>query len=348
MIFKRTAAAFTAGLLTLFSVPAIPTSSADSSSADEIHASVIVDTIELTREEAEASPVQQVNIRVSGADRKYAVLGFHIHWDSSLKPELNSEGHIVTKGKALGGMVFEEYPYNNGVFITAFGTSDSGRDGIIASLNMKLPVLTDYEEDLKIWVTFESNEKAGDLFTNADDDAKGRQMQKWTSENGLVPGGIKVQGIPRSTTSTTTTTTTTSTTTTSSSATSKSTTSTTSTKLTTTTSTTSKMTTSTSTSTSSVTTSTTTTPPTPKLMIGDIDGNDLITAADASKLLIFYADNSGKELSLSKDILYVYDINRSGRIEAIDASLILAYYASASGSEVIPFEEFLKKRGITP
>lgn len=335
MIFRKTAAVLTAGILTLFSVPAAGTSSADSSPSDEIHATISVDTIELTREEAAASPVQQVNIRVSGADKKYAIIGFHIHWDSTLTPTKGNDGLIVTKGKALGGMVFEEYPYENGVFITAFSASDSGRDGIIASLNLQLPKLSDYEEEHKVWISFESNEKVGDLFTNVDDDAKGRQMQKWTSENGLVPGGIKVQGIPRSTTSTSSSTTTTTTTTTTTSKTSVS--------------TTSSTTTTTVTSTSSTTTTTTTTtPPEPKLKIGDIDKNSLITAADASKLLIFYADMSVKEQTLSKDMLYVYDVNRSGRIEAVDASLILAYYAEISGEDVITFEDFLKQRGIEP
>mgnify|MGYP002406987296 CR=1 FL=1 len=83
-------------------------------------------------------------------------------------------------------------------------------------------------------------------------------------------------------------------------------------------------------------------------MIGDIDKNGIITAADASKLLIFYADISVSERTLDKDTLYVYDINRSGRIEAVDASLILSYYAAISGTDVITFEEFLKQRGIEP
>lgn len=83
-------------------------------------------------------------------------------------------------------------------------------------------------------------------------------------------------------------------------------------------------------------------------MIGDIDKNNIITAADASKLLIFYADMSVNTQTLSKDILYVYDINRSGRIEAVDASLILTYYAAIAGPDVITFEDFLKQRGIEP
>ena len=62
--------------------------------------------------------------------------------------------------------------------------------------------------------------------------------------------------------------------------------------------------------------------------MGDVDGNGLVNAVDASRILIAYADIcAGKEPS-SDTVLS--DMNFDGMISAVDASCVLRKYAEMS------------------
>ncbi|MBR4626246.1 MAG: hypothetical protein IKO47_00825 [Ruminococcus sp.] len=357
MFFKKAAAVITAGLMTLFCMPAVNTAYADKDPAavsqeEYTGPKLAVDSVVLEYSEAQASLIHKVNIRVSGVEGKYACIGFHIHWDSSLNPIKNGSGQIVTAGKALGNMQYEEHGFENGVFFTAFSPTDTGKDGIIASLSLKLPKLPDKETEYPVWITFEESEKSADMFTDYEDTKDGQLMQKQIIEKGLVPGGIKVLEKPVTTTTTTTTTAATDTSTVSDTDTTTGTgttkvTSSTTTSVTTKTGT--KTTTNTATSTTttkpSTTTTTATTSALPPERIGDLDKNSKITAVDASKVLKVCADLADGG-SASDDLMFVCDVNRNGKIEATDASLILVYCAAASGSEKTTLVDYLKKKGI--
>ena len=173
------------------------------------------------------------------------------------------------------------------------------------------------------------------------------------------------------TTKPTTTTSTTSTTITSKATTTTSTTSTTTTaKPTTTTSTTSATTTSKATTTTSTASTTTTAKPTTttlttstaaasttavtttasqpqKYDLGDINGNGIIDAVDASAVLVYYARVSTKQDGGYTDAQKeAADVNSDGQINAVDASCILSFYAyiSTSDSKVKTLSEFLKRK----
>jgi hypothetical protein len=152
------------------------------------------------------------------------------------------------------------------------------------------------------------------------------------------------------TTTTTSTTSTTTTTTTSITTIAKPTTTTTTTASTTTaaTSTTTTAATTTTVNTTTVTTTTasttTTTAPVTKKELGDIDGNGILDAVDASKILGSYAQYSTGSKAPTEDDLAVCDINKDGYIDAVDASKVLAFYAHTSTGGKLTFEEFLKTK----
>ena len=95
------------------------------------------------------------------------------------------------------------------------------------------------------------------------------------------------------------------------------------------------------------TTTTTTTAPEPwirEYMTGDVNGDGLINAVDASSVLVYYASvSSGEEGGYSYEQEQAADVNDDGVINAVDASCILAYFAyvSSSDEELLPIYEFI-------
>ena len=95
------------------------------------------------------------------------------------------------------------------------------------------------------------------------------------------------------------------------------------------------------------TATTTTTAPEPwirEFMEGDVNGDGLINAVDASSVLVYYASvSAGEDGGYSEEQELAADVNDDGIINAVDASCILAYYAyvSSSDEELIPIYEFI-------
>lgn len=75
--------------------------------------------------------------------------------------------------------------------------------------------------------------------------------------------------------------------------------------------------------------------------LGDVDGNGIINAIDASAALTEYVrDPSNTENALTEAELLAADVDGDGKVTSMDASAILSYYVS---EENISFIEFLRK-----
>ena len=77
---------------------------------------------------------------------------------------------------------------------------------------------------------------------------------------------------------------------------------------------------------------------------GDVDGNNLIDASDASSVLLEYAMlSTGQNSSFEGIQSELADIDKNGLIDASDASYILAYYAylSTGGDGTVGIREYL-------
>ena len=78
--------------------------------------------------------------------------------------------------------------------------------------------------------------------------------------------------------------------------------------------------------------------------LGDLDGDGIVDASDASSVLLEYAAKStGGKSDLNDAQKKAADVNDDGLIDASDASAILAYYAlvSTSKDEVPSMYEFM-------
>lgn len=81
--------------------------------------------------------------------------------------------------------------------------------------------------------------------------------------------------------------------------------------------------------------------------IGDLNGDGMVDATDASSVLAAYACiSAGQESPLYSYQEPAADFNGDSRIDAVDASLILSYYAWASSTDEDPIlSDFLEQHG---
>ena len=82
--------------------------------------------------------------------------------------------------------------------------------------------------------------------------------------------------------------------------------------------------------------------------IGDVNSDGIVDSADASEVLMIYAQVSTGGGELSEEQKSVADINGDGLVDSADASLILEYYAyvSTGGTDTADVY-FSKEKDIT-
>lgn len=82
-----------------------------------------------------------------------------------------------------------------------------------------------------------------------------------------------------------------------------------------------------------------------KVMKGDVTGDGIIDATDASAILTAYAEESvGKISGFTKEQKNLADVNNDGIFDAADASAVLTFYAKSSAGYTGTFEEFLAEQ----
>lgn len=85
----------------------------------------------------------------------------------------------------------------------------------------------------------------------------------------------------------------------------------------------------------------------PEYSFGDVNGDGVIDAVDASEVLAYYARvSTDQEGGFGRNQQAAADVDMNGFIDSVDASDILAYYAYASTAEgkVVSIEEYMKKK----
>ena len=225
--------------------------------------------------------VQVIEMKITGAEDKYAPTGLHIKFDDRLELLLD-DGDYAEKGPALKRLSGAQYTdfcdedgNPHGMFLTTSAKENFGRDGVMWRFRVKLPEDAKVGDEYPIELYFKRDTvtMTQDVFTNSIDDKTGRLMEAWLFTRGVEQGVIRVVKTP----------------------------------------------------------------------VGDVNGDGMIDAIDASNLLANYANYStGTDHPTNDDIL-VSDVNGDGMVDAIDASNILAYYAFTSAGGSISIEDFVKK-----
>ena len=78
------------------------------------------------------------------------------------------------------------------------------------------------------------------------------------------------------------------------------------------------------------------------VLLGDVDGNGKVNAADATEILKEYSRSStGSSGTFDERQKKAGDIDKNGKIEAGDATSTLKYYSYLSTGGTATFEEFL-------
>ncbi|MDE6665722.1 MAG: hypothetical protein K2K14_06000, partial [Ruminococcus sp.] len=191
---------------------------ADEIAASDIKATVSVDRVTLTLKEAKdlVENDTPVNIAVTVAsdfddseDGFYSATGFHIDYDTRLsivKGRTKLPDIKLGDGGAALALTTEEYP--GGVFVTTSGSGDFGFNGVLYTLQFKLPADVAAGDVYPVEIIYRSAPNAMDRFTNATDDRTGKLMQGYVFTRGIVQGYIEIEGEPDITTTTTAPTTT--------------------------------------------------------------------------------------------------------------------------------------------
>ncbi len=87
-------------------------------------------------------------------------------------------------------------------------------------------------------------------------------------------------------------------------------------------------------------------PEKPAFVVGDVNGDNLIDASDASQVLAIYSvQSTGGTPDESAEQLLSADVNGDGLTDASDASTILAYYAYVSTGGTNSIETFMANNG---
>ena len=82
--------------------------------------------------------------------------------------------------------------------------------------------------------------------------------------------------------------------------------------------------------------------PEKEIIIGDINGDQIINASDASQILATYSlVQVGGDIPLTEAQIAAADINKDGKVDAKDASDALRYYTYLSIGGTLTIEEFL-------
>ena len=82
--------------------------------------------------------------------------------------------------------------------------------------------------------------------------------------------------------------------------------------------------------------------------LGDINGDSVINAVDASEILSEYARvSTNQKAKFTDEQKKCADVDKNGNINAVDASQVLSYYAYKSTSGTMEFEAYLKNPPVT-
>ena len=168
--------------------------------------------INISAQQAEKNPEIPVSLIVSGVEGKYAVTEIWTSFDDRLEIETDNLGKpAVTVTENSGGMLVQTAPSRyldnstseiidlNGVRFISSSPKNTGKDGTLFKVNVKLP------EDVKAGDEFQlkilpigretvNNDFVDSVFTNADNDSEGKSMQEKIFSQGICNGCIRIVG----------------------------------------------------------------------------------------------------------------------------------------------------------
>ena len=246
-------------------------------------------TLSLTQLQVPVNQIKwayDIELTVSGAEKKYAPTGIHVRFDDRLKLQILDEEDYADYGTAASKLSTKQVPdyidengTPHGLFLsTSCGNGNNGKDGVLWKFSVKLPGDAKVGDKYPIEIVYQVNKEnplLHDIFTNFADNTDGKNMEAWIFTSGIEQGYIEITDS--------------------------------------------------------------------KPITGDLNGDGILDATDASILLKSYAQYSIGAAVPTEEDLALSDVNKDGMIDAIDASWLLAYYAAVSTGKEMRFDDFYKE-----
>lgn len=149
--------------------------------------------IELPINVAQENPVQEIELTVTGADKKYAATGLHIGYDARLTPIADEYGEIAQIGPAGSKLMRDQKSGSDCTFfLTTGGARDHGKDGVLWTMEFRLPENIEVGDEFPIEILYRDIDGTSDLFSSALDGTASKLMQAWVFTNGTEQGYIKI------------------------------------------------------------------------------------------------------------------------------------------------------------
>ncbi len=161
-------------------------------SADKPYVTLTKQVLTLDEVKANNNKVT-VSMSVTGAQRKYAATGFHVHYDSRLEVATDEFGLAITPGAAISrispsGPVDDPTASEQGMkgfFVCSSGNANNGIDGVMWDAQMILPNDAKAGDVYGFDIYYIESKVNEDLFVNTEKDEVGNIMQAWTFTRGI-------------------------------------------------------------------------------------------------------------------------------------------------------------------
>ena len=160
----------------------------------ETKPTIALSRIELPINVAQENPVQEIELTVTGAEKKYASTGLHISYDERLTAVADEYGDVGIMGPA-GSKLMQDQKANldsRSIFLTTGGSKDNGRDGVLWTMEFRLPENIAVGDEVPIEILYRDIDGTGDLFSGKSNDEQSDLMQAWVFTNGIEQGYIRI------------------------------------------------------------------------------------------------------------------------------------------------------------
>ncbi len=144
--------------------------------------------VSVTKTKAQPGEVVTVEIAVGGenVDSNYSTTGFHVYWDDALTVQPQKNGKYAKAGEALEDINVEQKDNGaSGVFLASMGSEDLGYEGVMWTINLKVPDDAVAGTVYPIDICYQTDSSKNDLFAKHTDSDQGKLMQAWFFTKGI-------------------------------------------------------------------------------------------------------------------------------------------------------------------
>lgn len=156
--------------------------------------------------------VQRVYFSITGATEPVSCIKLHVFYDTRLTVKENSNGEVMSAGKAVQGFTTGSAMVEDGQLVFyAYSAENKLTNGSLFTIDFIVPENAEQGEVYPIGISYVDDGIAYDSFINSEQDDAGKLQMAYVFTKGIHNGYIKINGEKKTTTAATAVTTTTTT-----------------------------------------------------------------------------------------------------------------------------------------